>query len=104
MQGELATSHCSEMGCDHRAEPLYAIGIGIARKGWLTKSDVVNCLPSKKSRRFFAKVDRKGLPRSISGLADVINPDIRRGRPPPAEGSGENSTAVNLTTDCADGR
>jgi DNA polymerase (family X) len=24
-----------------------AVGIGIARKGWLTKSDVVNCLPLK---------------------------------------------------------
>jgi DNA polymerase (family 10) len=23
-------------------------GIGAARKGWLTKSDVVNCLPLKK--------------------------------------------------------
>jgi tricorn protease len=26
MQGELATSHCYEMGGDHRAEPYYAIG------------------------------------------------------------------------------
>jgi len=24
-----------------------AIGVGIARKGWLTKPDVVNCLPLK---------------------------------------------------------
>ena len=24
-----------------------AVGIGIARKGWLTKADVINCLPLK---------------------------------------------------------
>jgi DNA polymerase (family 10) len=34
----------------HRAERLQDLwfGIGIARKGWLTKSDVVNCLPLSK--------------------------------------------------------
>jgi len=31
----------------HRTERLQDLwfGIGIARKGWLTKTDVVNCLP-----------------------------------------------------------
>jgi DNA polymerase (family 10) len=31
----------------HRAERLQDLwfGIGIARKGWLTKTDVINCLP-----------------------------------------------------------
>jgi DNA polymerase (family 10) len=34
----------------HRAERLQDLwfGIGIARKGWLTKDDVVNCLPLSK--------------------------------------------------------
>jgi DNA polymerase (family 10) len=34
----------------HRAERLQDLwfGVGIARKGWLTKSDVVNCLPQDK--------------------------------------------------------
>ena len=34
----------------HRAERLEDLwfGIGIARKGWLTKTDVVNCLPLSK--------------------------------------------------------
>ena len=34
----------------HRAERLQDLwfGIGIARKGWLTKSDVINCLPLDK--------------------------------------------------------
>jgi DNA polymerase (family 10) len=31
----------------HRVERLQELrfGVGIARKGWLTKSDVMNCLP-----------------------------------------------------------
>ena len=34
----------------HRSERLQDLwfGIGIARKGWLTKTDVVNCLPLSK--------------------------------------------------------
>ncbi len=32
-----------------------AIGVGIARKGWLTKADVVNCLPLKDMEKFLAK-------------------------------------------------
>jgi DNA polymerase (family 10) len=28
-----------------------AVGVGIARKGWLTKSDVINCLPLKDVER-----------------------------------------------------
>ena len=34
----------------HRTERLQDLwfGVGIARKGWLTKQDVVNCLPLSK--------------------------------------------------------
>jgi DNA polymerase (family 10) len=34
----------------HRAERLQDLwfGVGIARKGWLTKNDVMNCLPLSK--------------------------------------------------------
>jgi DNA polymerase (family 10) len=40
----------------HRAERLQDLwfGIGIARKGWLTKDDVMNCLPSEKIERALA--------------------------------------------------
>jgi len=32
-----------------------APGIGIARKGWLTKKDVVNCLPSKEVEKLLKR-------------------------------------------------
>ena len=46
----------------HRTERLQDLwfGIGIARKGWLTKDDVVNCLPlGKIEKELQAKRDRK---------------------------------------------
>lgn len=33
-----------------------AVGVGIARKGWLTKEDVINCLPLKAMEKFLAKM------------------------------------------------
>src|SRR5271170_4632666 len=33
-----------------------AVGIGIARKGWLTKADVINCLPLKDVEKLLAKM------------------------------------------------
>ncbi|MSR65010.1 MAG: DNA polymerase/3'-5' exonuclease PolX [Verrucomicrobiae bacterium] len=33
-----------------------AIGVGIARKGWLTKADVINCLPLKEVEKVLAKM------------------------------------------------
>jgi DNA polymerase (family X) len=47
----------------HRTERLQDLwfGVGIARKGWLTKSDVVNCLPAAKIENALrAKRDRAG--------------------------------------------
>ncbi|HEY6206647.1 MAG TPA: histidinol-phosphatase, partial [Chthoniobacterales bacterium] len=46
----------------HRAQRLQdlSFGIGIARKGWLTKDDVVNCLPlGKIGPALRAKRDKK---------------------------------------------
>jgi DNA polymerase (family X) len=45
----------------HRAERLQDLwfGVGIARKGWLTKSDVMNCLPLGKMEKALT-VKRKG--------------------------------------------
>jgi DNA polymerase (family 10) len=42
----------------HRTERLQELrfGVGVARKGWLTKSDVVNCLPLEKIE---SELDRK---------------------------------------------
>jgi DNA polymerase (family 10) len=47
----------------HRTERLQDLwfGIGIARKGWLTKADVVNCLPLDKIERAL-RVKRASLP------------------------------------------
>ena len=41
----------------HRAERLQDLwfGVGVARKGWLTKDDVVNCLPLGKIEAALAK-------------------------------------------------
>ena len=35
----------------HRVERLQDLwfGVGVARKGWLTKSDVMNCLPHRQN-------------------------------------------------------
>jgi len=32
-----------------------ALGVGIARKGWLTKADVVNCLPLKQVEKMLLR-------------------------------------------------
>jgi len=32
-----------------------ALGVAIARKGWLTKTDVINCLPAKEVEKLFKK-------------------------------------------------
>jgi len=33
-----------------------AVGVGIARKGWLEKKDVINCLPLKDVEKVLAKM------------------------------------------------
>ena len=49
----------------HRTERLQDLwfGIGIARKGWLTKADVMNCLP-------LAKIENALLAKRESGARD----------------------------------
>ena len=44
----------------HRTERLQdlSLGVGIARKGWLTKSDVMNCLPLGKIEAELARKRR----------------------------------------------
>jgi len=32
-----------------------AIGVGIARKGWLEKKDVINCLPAREVVKLFQR-------------------------------------------------
>jgi DNA polymerase (family 10) len=44
----------------HRVERLQDLwfGVGVARKGWLTKEDVMNCLPLAKMEKALAKKRR----------------------------------------------
>jgi hypothetical protein len=32
-----------------------ALGVGITRKGWLTKADVINCLPLKQAEKILTR-------------------------------------------------